>query len=212
MKRTKKPDDDDAMELLNNLGYDFAEKHIVTANLKEELAKLRKNRKAGDEWSEECICILGEEVVCDFVDQDGNITDHLGYSQDDVGRYRVSFFLKSVDFKKAKAKFCLATPVTSDAEFEEHTVSDMDEVKDELRAVSNRMQATLAYQTESIRQEFKSDLREMMMQFAKIMNSPEPSKPTAETRDSQPASKYQRKVATGTAHDCICWANDLLES
>ena len=88
----------------------------------------------------------------------------------------VSFFLKSVEHNsKASTKFEAATPPRFD--YDEQSVTDLDEVRDELKGISRQMANHLEMQTHSLRNEFKSDMQILMQQFLNHLNvsSPQPA-------------------------------------
>ena len=172
IKRTKKPTDDSALKLLRDLGYGFDRKHVVTANLQDELDRLNKART--EEWDEECLIVMDEEVVREFVDEDGTPTKRIGYSPDADGRYRVSFFLQSVKYNTGTPlKFRLATPNQGDVDFEDQTVSDIDEVRDEIKGLARNIDHAIASRDKQIREEMRYDMGKMMEQLVQVLRSPE---------------------------------------
>ena len=173
IKRTKKPTDNNAILLLWDLGYGFDKKHVVTANLQDELDRLLKDRK--EEWDEESLIVMEEEVVREFVDEDGTPTKNIGYSPDKDGRFRVSFFLQSVKHNMGTPlKFKLANPRhADDVDFEDQTVSDIDEVRYEIKGLARTLDEAMAASNKRVREEMQFDMRNMMEQLVQVLRSPE---------------------------------------
>ena len=54
--------------------------------------------------------------------------------------------------------------------YDEQSVTDLDEVRDELKGISRQMANHLEMQTHSLRNEFKSDMQILMQQFLNHLN------------------------------------------
>ena len=169
--RKKKPVEKNAMSFLRSLGYEFSKKHIVTAKLQEELDRL--NDKKTEEWDEDVLIDLKEEVLRDFVTEDGKPTNQIAFSLDKEERTRVAFFLQSVSNHSATpSKFTLARGGSYDSEFDEESVNETDELKDEIKGMARSLAEAMAEENKRARHNFRYDMQDMMRELVNVLQSP----------------------------------------
>lgn len=100
LKRSCKPSaQTTAQELLQLFdSYTWAKnnRHVMVSLLQEELNQIQSRRsEMQNDWEEEVLCYLDEEVIRSTVDVDGNHTNQIEATVDEYGRQFISFFLKT---------------------------------------------------------------------------------------------------------------------
>lgn len=101
VKRSRRPNAQmtaqNLLQLFETYSWAKNEQHVAVSLLQEELNQIHA-WQAGlqNEWHEEVLCYLDEEVVRSTVDIDGNHTNQIEAATDEYGRQFISFFLRAV--------------------------------------------------------------------------------------------------------------------
>jgi hypothetical protein len=95
-ERMVKPDPKNGKELVSMYNLAGDKNNIVVQHLDAVLRKLKKGITASNIWITKILLELDEEVIGEFVDIDGNPTNHIAFKTDDDGSQRICFFLKTI--------------------------------------------------------------------------------------------------------------------
>ena len=98
--RTKKPRPKSAAELLAHYSWSKDKTNFVCKGVNSELRKIKK-RGSANEWKEDEVLYLDEEVSRTFVDMDGSPSGQCGHRTDADGRQMITFFLKKIGYEDA---------------------------------------------------------------------------------------------------------------
>ena len=191
--------------LLNVLGYGWASdaNNYVVRHFISEIRELQEMRSK-DEWEEEPILQLDEDILPYMVDINGVECHELDYTIDSMGRQLVSFFLKSVKADKVGPK-----PVTFRKKGDNMNVDDVSmgvssmghsgaslhgggsNVREDMRSIfgafanglqneTSTMKRELAEQNQKIREEVRNDMKSMVELFTTMLTA-------AQNHQSNPA-------------------------
>lgn len=99
-QRKKTPNPKGANELLSHYAWAKDDFNVAVVTLDDEVLTLKnasKQHNIADGWDEKVIVSLDEEVIRSFVDNKGNLSNHIGYNNDGEGHQYITFFLKTTE-------------------------------------------------------------------------------------------------------------------